>query len=93
MERIRHENLEEFFFASPVWDESGNIVPAPPAALEKYNELVESWMKPHPSLANEIPTVAVFPVYSSEREGYVVYKQIIYKPVAIPNLDLGTLQE
>ncbi len=84
MERIRHENLDEFFFASPVWDNDGNIVPAPPEAIAKYTDLRDNWMENHPRLENEIPTVAIFPVYSSEREGYIVYTQIIYKPINIP---------
>lgn len=78
-EKLRVETLEEFYFPAPVWDDDGSICPAPKEALEKYQELVEIWMKPHPKLSNEIPSVGLFPICSDEKEGYVVYKQIIYK--------------
>lgn len=80
MERIRHETIDEYFFESPVWDEEGNIVPAPPEALQKYTELKEQWMTEHPTLPKEIPSVSLHPIYTSEKVGYVVSTQIIYKP-------------
>lgn len=75
--------MEEFFFEVPVWDQDGNICPAPPKVLSAYEELKESWMMKQPHSTTEVPSVILYPIYQGEKQGYVVATQIVYKPVQI----------
>lgn len=62
--RPRPEIIEEWFFPSPVYNREGQIVPAPPEALKKYDEAVGEGAE----------LVSLFPVISLEKEGYAVQK-------------------
>lgn len=80
MERLRHEIIDEYFFEMPVWDENGNIIPAPPEVLSKYDELRENWMIRQPNPTHEKAGVSLYSIYKGPRQGYVVATQIVYKP-------------
>lgn len=81
MERkTRVEPIEEYFFESPIWDDEGNFIPAPPEALSKYSELQVEWMMNQPKSRTEIPGVAIYPIQQTNRVGYLVVTQVIYKP-------------
>ncbi|QQG41352.1 MAG: hypothetical protein HYV90_04295 [Candidatus Woesebacteria bacterium] len=87
MERLRSEIIEEYFFDVPVWDAEGHICPAPPEAISKFEELKQNWMQTLPKLSQEVPSVALYPIYKGDKQGYVVATQIIYKPSSIPEED------
>ncbi len=87
MERSRHEIIDEYFFEMPIWDSSGSMVSAPPEALAKYEELKNGWLKDQPQSAIEKPAVALYPLFSGPKQGYIVATQIVYKPSSIPEED------
>jgi hypothetical protein len=78
-ERFRFEPLDEWFFPAPVFVD-GHTCPAPSAALKKYSEMVEGWLKNHPETA-EIPEVRLHPVKEEGRVGYIVQIGVIYPPI------------
>lgn len=80
MERkTRFEVINEYYFASPLWDENGYIVPASQEVLAKYEELQGNWLTNHPRSSNEIPGVALYPIFKEGKEGYIVATQVVYK--------------
>ncbi len=76
MERLRRETINEWFFPSAV-RRNGKIYPAPPDALEKYQELRLGWLKNHPS-DHEVPCVGIAPIIEPGREGFLVKTEVIY---------------
>lgn len=74
----RTEVLDEWFFPAPV-RRNGHIVPAPEAAVGKYQELKNGWYEQHPNLPHEIPIVSLSPSLEEGQEGYFVRTEIMYQ--------------
>lgn len=76
---MRIEILKEWFFPVSVLRVSGRIIPAPPEAVGKLNDLRENWLLNHPRLPKEEPMVTLDPGEKEGQDGYFVRTQIIYK--------------
>lgn len=66
--------IEEWFYPAPVYDANGFIVPAPPEALQKYDEVNGDWLPKYAGAGS--PCVSLFPVISLEKEGYMVQSSV-----------------
>lgn len=75
----RIEVLEKWFFPIPALRINGKIIPAPKEAVEEYIRLRDGWLKNHPKLLHEIPTVSLCPGKEQGKEGYFVRTEIMYK--------------
>lgn len=73
----RTEALEEWFFPQVV-RVSGLIIPAQQTAVDKYEELKNTWQENHPKFPIEEPMVCIFPGVKDGQSGYFVSTKIIY---------------
>lgn len=78
----RFEILNSWFFPIPTLRKDGKIVPAPKEAVEKYRALKGEWLKNHPQLPHEIPSVSLRPSKEPGKEGYFVRTEIMYKKLS-----------
>ncbi|MDP3998413.1 MAG: hypothetical protein Q8P89_02260 [bacterium] len=75
----RFEVLNSWFFPIPALRKDGRVVPAPKEAVEKYKALRDEWLKNHPKLPHEVPSVSLRPSEEPDKEGYLVKTEIMYK--------------
>lgn len=75
----RTEVLNEWFFPIPKLRDNGVIIPAPKEAVKKYRDLRDGWLKNHPELPHEEPSVSLSPSGEPGKEGYFVRIEIMYK--------------
>lgn len=80
VERLRKETLDSWFYPAMRGEIPGQLPVAPPEALKKHNELRNSWLMQHPRTPKEVPLVSLGPGEENGRKGFVVKKEIVYKP-------------
>lgn len=77
-EITREEVLEGWFFEAPVYQD-GRIQAVPNEAIEKRDELKETWLPTAEAGCNEVPIVKLTPVFRSYPTGWKVEKAVRYK--------------
>lgn len=75
----RIEVLDEEFFPIPALKVDGLIVTAPKAAVDKYEQLRDGWLKDHPKLSKEEPTVSLAPGKLNNQPEYFVRTEVMYR--------------
>ena len=79
-ERLRKETFRSWFFPAMRGEIPGRTAVAPPAALEKRDKLRTKWLMEHPNTPKEAPMVSLSPAEKDGRKGFIVKKEIIYRP-------------